>query len=35
MVISVVLVGILGAIKVGGFTEVLRLAGEGGRLKVE
>lgn len=35
MVVSVVLVGILGANKVGGFGEVFRVAGEGGRLNFE
>ncbi|KAI8124518.1 Sodium-coupled monocarboxylate transporter 2 [Lucilia cuprina] len=34
MVVSVVLVGILGAYKVGGFGEVFRIAAEGGRLDV-
>ncbi|KAH8276206.1 hypothetical protein KR026_004595 [Drosophila bipectinata] len=34
MVISVILVGVLGAHRVGGLSEVLRIAGEGGRLYV-
>jgi len=34
MVASVVLVGVLGAHRVGGFFEVLRIAGEGGRLDI-
>uniref|UniRef100_T1PIW0 Sodium:solute symporter family protein n=1 Tax=Musca domestica TaxID=7370 RepID=T1PIW0_MUSDO len=34
MVMSVTLVGVLGAIKVGGVTEVFRIAGEGQRLNV-
>ncbi|XP_064550482.1 sodium-coupled monocarboxylate transporter 2 [Drosophila montana] len=34
MVVSVVLVGIMGAQRLGGLGEVLRIAGEGGRLKV-
>ncbi|EDV52920.1 sodium-coupled monocarboxylate transporter 2 [Drosophila erecta] len=34
MVVSVVLVGILGAHRVGGLFEVLRIAGEGGRLDI-
>lgn len=35
MVVSVVMVAILGANKVGGFGEVFRLAEEGGRLDAE
>ncbi|XP_034662722.1 sodium-coupled monocarboxylate transporter 2 [Drosophila subobscura] len=34
MVVSVVLVGTMGAYRVGGFAEVFRIAGEGGRLDV-
>ncbi|XP_017144545.1 sodium-coupled monocarboxylate transporter 2 [Drosophila miranda] len=34
MVVSVVLVGVMGAYRVGGFSEVFRIAGEGGRLDV-
>ncbi|XP_016948985.1 sodium-coupled monocarboxylate transporter 1 isoform X3 [Drosophila biarmipes] len=34
MVMSVVLVGVLGAYRVGGLSEVLRIAGEGGRLDI-
>ncbi|EDW99259.1 sodium-coupled monocarboxylate transporter 2 [Drosophila yakuba] len=34
MVASVVLVGVMGAHRVGGFFEVLRIAGEGGRLDI-
>ncbi|BFF91110.1 sodium-coupled monocarboxylate transporter 2 [Drosophila madeirensis] len=34
MVVSVVLVGSMGAYRVGGFAEVFRIAGEGGRLDV-
>lgn len=35
MVISVVLVGLMGAHRIGGIGEVLRIADEGGRLNVE
>ncbi|KAH8284099.1 hypothetical protein KR054_010383 [Drosophila jambulina] len=34
MVVSVVLVGVMGANRVGGLSEVLRIAGEGGRLDI-
>ncbi|KAH8313671.1 hypothetical protein KR067_009995 [Drosophila pandora] len=34
MMFSVILVGVMGAIRVGGFSEVFRIAGEGGRLDV-
>jgi len=35
MVFSVVLVGILGTIRLGGLGEVLRIADEGGRLNIK
>lgn len=35
MISSVVLVGVLGTIKVGGLTKVLEYAGEGGRLDLK
>ncbi|XP_017073386.1 sodium-coupled monocarboxylate transporter 2 [Drosophila eugracilis] len=34
MVVSVVLVGVMGANRIGGLSEVLRIAGEGGRLDI-